>query len=1441
MTSSSTPNLCRSGVGIKLPLYLYADFTGVDFSKALIAKILDQRFLDVFRLYDRISEHWKLQGSVTIRAMKPYYIFEFSSAVDLAFFRLRQTVNIEGSLFVFRPVSPTTVPDNLLFHVVPLWIRVHHLPLQLLNTSVAAYLLSHVGDICEEESYPSLLPPRNFVRVKVWVDLSKPLIPGCYLALNDSEHLWIGFSYEGVFRFCKTCGLLGHRVSFCPSGKVHGSRGIRTRLNELAARGLQVLHGPPGSSFYTPEIFGLPPHLHYLNSDVHTLSSSDPVLVDSGGSSPVFSFSSSSSDDDDDAMDYTFPPDTCVHEDESREVLLENFPLIRGSVLPGPFSPGCSSFPVAGHSRGGLSSFEVGGPSHGGAPPRAREISPSFRMSVPEDEVDATLELGLAEPSTPPRSVDVSCLFRSLFWVPLALTIMLWTLLDERDDAVVQVLGLVADRDFNQIELFADKFGGSEFIRGQSDFTAWKIQNSLMDVPFFGPRFTWMNSQFDGNFIMERLDRAYATQDWFTLFPSASILHLPILVSDHAPILLSLGPISKSHKRPYRIDNWCLSYPEVRDLVLKAWETPFFGSAMFVVSLDEISASAFLHLRSSRLQLLRDQRQYWVQRSKVKSEILDGFPTRFLYNRVKQRSTKHHILALRTTDNVWLESPDDITEEIVTYFKHLLTSNTALAPASHVESLKSCFDGLTFPRLGSFECSLLQEPFRETKVMIALRGMDASKSPGPDGITPLFFHTFWPQIGHLVTSAILRFLNSGVMLKEWNNTLIVLIPKTDKPECVSQYRPISLCNVVYRLASKCMANRLKLVIPSLISESQQAFVPDRLMSDGCLIAHEIMHYINKTKKGTNCYSVIKLDMHKAFDRVSWNFLMSALDLFGFPISWRNLIWECISTVTYSIMINGEPSVSFHPSCGLRQRDPLSPYLFIMCMEILSRQLQAAESRHQIVGLKISRYAPPLSHLFYADDAFICCKATPASFDSIRDIFHDFEAASGQMINLQKSFIKFSPNSPADFKSHMTSILRMKAADSFGTYLGVPVDLPKCKKNAFHDLLDKITTRISSWASLHLSQPSKLVIINSILIGSLVHILAAVPLPLSVSKKLDSLIAAFLVEYRKDLPIPSQKSKISQPSFVWQGLCKVVATCSEAMAWKVGNGTLINLLTSQWVQGHKPGVRQDQNCQSIAISDLIDANGLWRTSFIFRIFDTSIAKGHSAMEPPLLEIDDFLHVWRASLLGIRSMANSNVSFIKWLADHLLYLYRASSPGFDGLLYFFCVLRSIWLTRNSIVFENAVLSPIRILRLAETLHRSHLSLASLYHEEFQPWRISSLVRLSPPNLNATFSYELFICRSPVQNGYVASVVSDSCLPKFFHLRASSLFAATSYALHQFMISQASSFADTAFIVSSQKLCSVLASQKPVPIDVRNSLRGIRTLLRSRRNWSVSLATG
>ncbi|XP_074283990.1 uncharacterized protein LOC141608547 [Silene latifolia] len=464
------------------------------------------------------------------------------------------------------------------------------------------------------------------------------------------------------------------------------------------------------------------------------------------------------------------------------------------------------------------------------------------------------------------------------------------------------------------------------------------------------------------------------------------------------------------------------------------------------------------------------------------------------------------------------------------------------------------------------------------------------------------------------------------------------------------------------------------------------------MTDGCLIAQEIMHYLNKTKKGNACYAALKLDMHKDFDRVSWHFLMAIMQKFGFPTHWQNLIWECISTVNYSVLINGEPSLSFRPSCGLRQGDPLSPYLFIMCMEVLSCQLRQAEQMRMIQGLKISRYAPPISHLFYADDAFICCKATPNSFEALRDLFKCFELAFGQMLNLDKSFIKFSPNAPSDFKSHMTSILKMKVTDCFGNYLGVPVDLPTKKTTAFHPLLDKMTTQIISWSALHLSQPCKLLIINAILIGSIQHLMTATPIPLGICRKIDSLITAFwwrkdmanksihcltrdslqlprekgglgiksvsllsqaslmknywrihhhpsgllskflVPKYKKDLPVPGSKSKVSQPSFLWSGICRTVDTFSPALSWKLGNGSSVNLLTSRWVNGNVPSVRPFSHPCTPTLSDLLSECGAWNSTAVFRLFESTCAKAIIAMEPPLLEIDDFLY-WKFTEDGI----------------------------------------------------------------------------------------------------------------------------------------------------------------------------------------------------------------
>ncbi|XP_074291012.1 uncharacterized protein LOC141617752 [Silene latifolia] len=442
--------------------------------------------------------------------------------------------------------------------------------------------------------------------------------------------------------------------------------------------------------------------------------------------------------------------------------------------------------------------------------------------------------------------------------------------------------------DFNQVGMHSDKLGGSHVIRGQQDFTNWRFDNSLLDVPFFGPLYTWLNNRSDDQLIMERLDRAYANTEWLDLFPAASLMHLPILVSDHAPIILKFFPSSKTSRRPYRLDNWCFNSPEIAHIVDCAWRLPVTGSPMYILSrrlasvrfsimqwvihhrlshginwseihhtthcsgtaiLNVHSATAFQHVRSAQLHLLKTQHAYWLQRAKLKNEVLDGLPSRFLYSRVKHRASHQRILALLSGSGEWLFTPAQISLEVNSFFQSLLCATPSQDLGSPRGFIAPLLDSLDLPVLSSEHCSLLSAPFTELDITHALNGMDGSKSPGPDDITPKFFQMFWPQIGQLVTLALLRFLNSGVMLKEWNNTHIILIPKVEKPEQISQYRLISLCNVIYRLASKCLANRLKLVISSIVSESQQAFVPSRLMSDSCVITHEIMHYLNKMKKG----------------------------------------------------------------------------------------------------------------------------------------------------------------------------------------------------------------------------------------------------------------------------------------------------------------------------------------------------------------------------------------------------------------------------------------------------------------------------------------------------------------------------------------------------------------------------------------------------------------
>ncbi|RVW17180.1 LINE-1 retrotransposable element ORF2 protein [Vitis vinifera] len=249
-----------------------------------------------------------------------------------------------------------------------------------------------------------------------------------------------------------------------------------------------------------------------------------------------------------------------------------------------------------------------------------------------------------------------------------------------------------------------------------------------------------------------------------------------------------------------------------------------------------------------------------------------------------------------------------------------------------------------------------------------------------------------------------EFHEQNTFLKSLNNTFLVLIPKKGGAEDIGDFRPISLLGRLYKLLAKVLANRLKKVIGKVVSPAQNAFVMGRRILDASLIANETIDLWQKRKeKGVIC----KLDIEKAYDSMNWQFLMKVLQKMGFGPKWLGWMWSCISSAKFSILVNGVPAGFFPSSKGLRQGDPLSPYLFVMGMEVLGALIRRAVEGGFLSGCNIregGRTALNISHLFFADDTIVFCEANKDHLSHLSWILFWFEADSGLKINLGKSEI-----------------------------------------------------------------------------------------------------------------------------------------------------------------------------------------------------------------------------------------------------------------------------------------------------------------------------------------------------------------------------------------------------------------------------------------------------
>jgi hypothetical protein len=498
--------------------------------------------------------------------------------------------------------------------------------------------------------------------------------------------------------------------------------------------------------------------------------------------------------------------------------------------------------------------------------------------------------------------------------------------------------------------------------------------------------------------------------------------------------------------------------------------------------------------------LLEQEELKWKQRAKEEWLKSGDRNTKYFHACATQRRKRNTIDQIHDGGGRLCRTADSIEEAFVNFYGDLFTSASPT-------NMEACTASITSKVSNSMNNNLLAE-FTTVEVKKALDQMAPNKAPGPDGFTAGFYQQNWDTVGSEVCEAALYFFKNASMDGVINSTNIALIPKKKTPVSVTEFRPISLCNVVYKIIAKVLANRLKVVLPSIISPNQSAFLSGRLITDNILAAYETMHSMHTKMWSKVGFMGIKLDMSKAYDRVEWGFLEAVMTKMGFATGWIKLVMECITTVRYSIVVNGRPVGNIIPTRGLRQGDPLSPYLFILCAEALSSMITQAEAKGVITGVPTSPKGPRLSHLFFADDSLLFCKANSVEWRRLTTILEKYETASGQKLNKEKTSLFFSRNTSAARREEITQCSGLKATEKYEKYLGLPTLVGRSRMKAFKGIKDKVWARLNDWKVHFLSQAGKEILIKAVIQAIPTYCMSVFQLPVSLCKELNSLMQRF---------------------------------------------------------------------------------------------------------------------------------------------------------------------------------------------------------------------------------------------------------------------------------------------------------------------------------------------
>ncbi|XP_071719506.1 uncharacterized protein [Rutidosis leptorrhynchoides] len=411
-----------------------------------------------------------------------------------------------------------------------------------------------------------------------------------------------------------------------------------------------------------------------------------------------------------------------------------------------------------------------------------------------------------------------------------------------------------------------------------------------------------------------------------------------------------------------------------------------------------------------------------------------------------------------------------------------------------------------FRVLSTQQSESIEAPFSEAEVRKAVWDCGDDKAPGPDGFSIRFIKHFWDLLKEDVIKFVNCFHASGYIPNGCNSSFFTMLPKVDSPLLVKDYRPISLIGIQYKILAKILASRLSLVIDSVISNNQSAFVKGRQILDGPLIINELVDWCKRKKKQA---MLLKVDFEKAFDSISWEYLISMLGFLGFGKRWILWIKGCLMSSRASVLVNGSPSEEFHIGRGLRQGDPLSPFLFIICMEGLHAAIMDSMHLNFFKGVQVGcgPNAQVVSHCFFADDALFVGEWNDGNAQNLLCILRCFQLVSGLRINMIKSNLLGVGINGVEV-DRLAGNLGCRPDKLPFTFLGLPVGKNMNRIDSWDPILNKFKSKLATWKVNLLSFGGRLTLIKSVLGALGTYYFSMFKAPKGVLKSFESIRAKF---------------------------------------------------------------------------------------------------------------------------------------------------------------------------------------------------------------------------------------------------------------------------------------------------------------------------------------------